>query len=362
MTWRDQASTAQIGKEIRVFWLIHDLLLGMSFTQAQQADASSLRHLRCLGFRAPGKLLPIAALAMFVLHVHPALAENLAVETIRLLALRVDGQSARAHTQGMEISDGQYYVTARRDDVLPKRALLLRTNPVATDWDVWDITPVDAAGGVTALDHPGGMQSDGQRLWIPLAESKRKGRSMIRAFRIADMIPGRPLKSEFEFPVDDHIGAVAISTGRKLIFGANWDTEAVYLWDFEGRLLRTLNPSELGDRELGVVSGSVNRAGLAVQDWKMVDDRLFASGLFRPPSGIPASPQSRLMIFTDFLERGFQRRTITLPVQQKTELAHEAMAVSDGLVYFLPEDLGATNRAFRVSVADLMKQSTLKER
>ena len=295
---------------------------------------------------------------MLLLHLNYALGENLTVETLSLPALRIQGQAARAHTQGLEIANGKYYVTARRDDVLPRRGLLLRTSPTATDWDVWDITPLDAVGGVTALDHPGGMQSDGQRLWIPLAESRRKGRSVIRAFPIEDMSPGRPLKSGFEFTVDDHIGAVAISAGRNLIFGANWDTEAVYVWDFKGRLLRTLDPTELRDRELGVVSGSGNRPGLAVQDWKMVDDRLFASGLFRPASGTAASPQSRLMIFTDFLERGFQRQTITLPVQQKTELAHEAMAVSGGLVYFLPEDLGAINRVFRVSVADLMKQSS----
>ena len=293
---------------------------------------------------------------MLVLHLNHALAENLKVETVRLPSLRIQGQAARAHTQGMEIADGKHYVTARRDDVFPKRALLLRTSPTATDWDVWDITPVDAAGSVTALDHPGGMQSDGQRLWIPVAESKRKGRSVIRAFRIADMVLGQPLKVEFEFPVDDHIGAVAISPGGKVILGANWDTEAVFLWDFEGRLLRSLTGSELGDCELGVVSGSPNRAGLTVQDWKMVGDRLFASGLFRSASGNPPSPQSRLLIFTAFLEPGFQRRTITLPAWQETELAREAMAIVDGEVYFLPDDLGATNRMFRVSLADLMKQ------
>jgi hypothetical protein len=75
----------------------------------------------------------------------------------------------------LEIKSGKYYVTARRDDVHPRRALLLRTDARGTDWDVWDITPVDAHGALTTLDHPGGMQSDGDRLWIPLAESKRKG-------------------------------------------------------------------------------------------------------------------------------------------------------------------------------------------
>src|SRR4029434_2783288 len=111
----------------------------------------------------------------------------------------------------------------------------------------------------------------------------------------ADMIPGQPLKAKFEFPVNDHIGALAVSGDRRNVFGANWDTEAVYVWDFNGRLQRTLNNSELESRGLGVVSGANGRAGLAVQDWKVVGDRLFASGLFRGPGVTPESPQSRFM-------------------------------------------------------------------
>jgi hypothetical protein len=38
-------------------------------------------------------------------------------------------------------------------------------------------------------------------------------------------------------------------------------------------------------------------------------------------------------------------------------MAREAMAISNGAIYFLPEDLGASNRLFRVSLADLMKHA-----
>jgi len=37
-------------------------------------------------------------------------------------------------------------------------------------------------------------------------------------------------------------------------------------------------------------------------------------------------------------------------------LAREGMAISADKVYFLPEDLGASNRLFRISAADLMEQ------
>ena len=294
----------------------------------------------------------IAAVLLFL---SSSLAEDLTVTAITLPALRVDGKPARAHTQGLEIKSGKYYVTARREDVAPKRALLLRTDALGAEWEVWDITPIDARSGLTTLDHPGGMQSDGERLWIPVAESKRKGRSLIRVFRISSLVPGQPLKPELEFPVNDHIGAVAVCTARRLVFGANWDTETVYVWDFDGRLQQTLNGAELQSRGLGVVSGANSRAGLAVQDWKVVGDRLFASGLFRGSGVVLGAPQSRLMSFADFPGPGLLWRSSALPEQNGTELAREAMAIADGVVYFLPDDLGASNRMFRVSLAKLVK-------
>ena len=305
--------------------------------------------------------LASAACLMFVLQLDQSLAGDLALESIKLPALRVNGQAAKAHTQGMEIAAGQYFVTARRDDVLPKQALLLRTGSTRTDWDVWDITPVDTVGGVMALDHPGGMQSDGRLLWVPLAESKRNGRSIIRVYSIAGLVAGQPAKAEFEFPVEDHIGAMAVSVDRRLVFGASWDTEKVYVWNWQGRLQRTLSSTELGSRGLGVVTGPNGRAGLAVQDWKVVGDRLFASGLFHAPGTAAVSPASRFMSFAGFLETHFQRWSVALPTQKGIELGNEAMTISEGLVHFLPEDLGASNQVFRVSLADIMKQSAPQE-
>jgi len=325
----------------------------MRFSSSQISNHRlPLRH-----FLALSRRLTVAVSAALVLPWYPLSAQELAMEEINLPPLRINGQPAKAHTQGLEIESGEYYVTARRDDVQPRRALLLRTAAQRSDWDVWDITPVDANGALTSLDHPGGMQSDGERLWIPLAESRRKGRSLIRAYRIADLVAGQPFQAELEFPVNDHIGAVAVSAAQRVVLGANWDTEIVYVWGFDGRLHRTLSGAELESRRLGVVTGPSGRSGLAVQDWKIVDDRLFASGLFRGTELAPESPQSRLVFFTGFMERGFQWRSTILPKQNETELAREGMAISNGLVYFLPEDLGASNRILRASIADLAQRS-----
>ena len=312
-------------------------------------------------FRLTWRAVRFAALAVLLSHSPQSKAGDLAVDVVSLPPLRIEGQPAKAHIQGLELAGGKYYVTARRDDVRPRRALLLRTDPAAKGWDVWDITPVDAQGAVTGLDHPGGMQSDGTRLWIPLAESKRNSRAIVRAFLLADLVTGRQLKPVFEFPVNDHIGAVAVSAEQGLLFGANWDTEKVYVWDLKGSLQRALTGDELEARGLGVVAGPEGRAGVAVQDWKVVGDRLYASGLLRSPKLATASPASRVCWFERFLERDFQRRTITLPRREGVELAREAMAISGGSVYFLPEDLGAANRLFRVALVELTKRGTTEQ-
>ena len=283
------------------------------------------------------------------------------MDVVSLPPLRIEGKLARAHTQGLELAGGKYYVTARRDDVRPRRALLLRTDPVATGWDVWDITPVDAQGATTSLDHPGGMQSDGTRLWIPVAESQRNSRALVRAFLLADLVAGRPLKPVFEFPVNGHIGSVAVSIERGLLFGANWDTEKVYVWDLKGQLQRTLSGDELEARGLGMVAGPEGRAGIAVQDSKVVGDRLYASGLFGSPKSMMISQASRLCWYEHFLERDFQCRTVTLPRRDGVELAREAMAISGGSVCFLPGDLGASNRLYRVALAELTRRGTTEQ-
>ena len=87
----------------------------------------------------------------------------------------------------------------------------------------------------------------------------------------------------------------------------------------------------------------------------MIGDRLFASGLFRGPGALPETPQSRLISFTRFTEPGFHPTAIPIPKQSGTELAHEGMAISAGQAYFLPEDLGATNRIWRLRIAELAK-------
>src|SRR5207249_4686725 len=97
------------------------------------------------------KLLTAAASVLLVLQANHSRADGLAVEAVELPAFRVNGQSAKAHTQGLEVVGGKFYVTARREDVRPRRALLLRTETAGTNWNVWDLTPVPLAGAISGL-------------------------------------------------------------------------------------------------------------------------------------------------------------------------------------------------------------------
>jgi len=280
-------------------------------------------------------------------------AGDAVLDSVDLPPLRVLGQPAEAHTQGLEVLNGFYYVTARREDVRPRRALLLRTASGRSDWDVWDITPAESSSNGIVLDHPGGFQSDGRRLWIPVSESRRNGRTMIRVFPLAGLKAGTRLEPEREFPAEDHIGALAVDVSHELVFGASWDTETVLIWDFAGRLQRTLAGAALEQRGLGVAANDPRRVGLAVQDWKIIGSRLIASGLLPAAATDSQGVRSRLVLFDRFPDPDFRKREITLPVPRGVELAREAMALSEGTIWFLPQDLGASNRLFRLPLAEL---------
>jgi len=295
-------------------------------------------------------MLPFLLVAVFVGigAFLPVCAAEPVVRITPLPALTIEGRPARAHTQGLEAIGSHLLVTARRDDLQPKRALLLRTRPGSLTWDFWDITVSDGAGTPNALDHPGGFQSDGTRLWIPLAQSARNGHSRIRVYPLDKLKPGAALTPELEFPVDDHIGAIAVSRDTGRAIGASWDTESVYVWDLSGRLQRRLMAPELRVRKLGMTRTPEPRSGLAVQDWKFVGHRLLASGLHKEADGVHPIPQSRLIWFDSFLEPEVRVTVLTLPRLGSVEPSREGMTVSGADLLLLPEDLGATNRLLRI--------------
>ncbi|MDX1979134.1 MAG: DUF6454 family protein [Bryobacteraceae bacterium] len=112
--------------------------------------------------------------------------------------------------------------------------------------------------------HPGGFSADDRSLWIPVAEYRRTSTATIQRRN------KRTLELEAEFHVDDHIGCLAVSGSR--LYGGNWDSRQIYIWDRGGRLLKKVeNPARNSFQDLKVsggwlVGGGTTSEGPAI-DW-----------------------------------------------------------------------------------------------
>lgn len=289
---------------------------------------------------------------------------------VGLPPLRDGARPMRAHTQGLVWASGRWWVTARREDVSPRSALLLAWRPGTDTWDHWELSAKPGFPGDPVLDHAGGFQMEGNRLWIPLAESRRRGRSVVAAYDVNGLTRGPRAVPAIEFPVPDHVGAIAVmrsasfgsSTGSTILLGASWDTESVYGWSTDGNREFLWNGGALQSRGLGPGPRGSTEGGVAVQDWKWQDGRLYASGLSLDHSGTNAPPYGRLLIFSDIGNPKAVVDARVVPRWQGMELAREAMFPdADGRgIWFLPADLALANRLVRVELGALPRLSPAK--
>ncbi len=81
--------------------------------------------------------------------------------------------------------------------------------------------------------HPGGMDSDGNAAWVPVAEYRPDSRSVVYRLDLDS------LALEEVFRVDDHIGGLVIDTDR--VYGLSWGSRRFYTWDRTGHLLHKSN-------------------------------------------------------------------------------------------------------------------------
>jgi hypothetical protein len=106
--------------------------------------------------------------------------------------------------------------------------------------------------GEGALYHPGGIDYDGQYIWVPVAEYRPDSRSIV--YRVD---PGTMKASEV-LRVEDHIGAIVHNTDDHTLHGVSWGSRRFYRWalDAAGRVTdaatplakqRTLNTSHYVD-------------------------------------------------------------------------------------------------------------------
>jgi hypothetical protein len=72
--------------------------------------------------------------------------------------------------------------------------------------------------------HPGGIDFDGQHIWVPVAEYRPNSRSNI--YRVNP----ESLRAELVFKENDHIGGVVRNTRRGTIHGVSWGSRRLYTW------------------------------------------------------------------------------------------------------------------------------------
>ncbi|KRV48994.1 hypothetical protein AQ490_22005 [Wenjunlia vitaminophila] len=90
--------------------------------------------------------------------------------------------------------------------------------------------------------HPGGIDSDGTSLWVPVAEYRQYSASII--YRI-DL---RTLTAHREFEVPDHVGGIVPDPRTGKLHGVTWGSREFYTWSRSGRQLEhTRNPSHFVD-------------------------------------------------------------------------------------------------------------------
>ena len=160
------------------------------------------------------------------------------------------------HVQGLIVTNRAYLISSV--DTKQHRAWVFRVDRKT----MRKVAEADLTNG--PMYHPGGMDADGNTLWVPVAEYHRNGPSVIQQLDI------RSLKLLYEFSTDDHIGAVAKHNG--VLYGANWDARHIYAWTPKGQqLFKTVNRirgryQDLDGRGPRLLAGGIlNKKG--VIDW-----------------------------------------------------------------------------------------------
>lgn len=165
--------------------------------------------------------------------------------------------------------------------------------------------------------HPGGLMLSGESVWLPVAEYRRQSSALIQRRN------ARTLALEKEFPVNDHIGAVAVVPEG--IAGANWDAKEIYVWSTEGRELRKI----------------ANPTGLAIQDMKFANGMLIAGGLRADKSGAILWLEWPSLKVLRSIEAGKTDRGVAF--------THEGLAIHGNTLYLLPEDSPSRLFAFELN-------------
>jgi hypothetical protein len=155
------------------------------------------------------------------------------------------------HTEGLVVAGDRRFLSAVQ--------IIAPTVRYPTPQGGYDRTPGRGVGHVFVLDrqgnllrditlgeghvyHPGGMDFDGQSVWVPVAQYRPNSSAII--YRIDPST----LSVREQFRVGDHIGGIVRDQVSGHLIGNNWGSRRFYEWTSTGRALASWdNPSHFID-------------------------------------------------------------------------------------------------------------------
>lgn len=105
--------------------------------------------------------------------------------------------------------------------------------------------------GEGTMYHPGGIDFDGESVWVPVAEYRPDSASVV--YRV----DARTLEVQEAFRHDDHVGGVVRDQDTGRVHGVTWGSRRLLTWSAQGRLLdRAANPDHMLDYQDCAFAGS----------------------------------------------------------------------------------------------------------
>ena len=140
------------------------------------------------------------------------------------------------HPQGLVKIGDDFYVSSVEITVPPERLdPPLNGLDRTTGEGIGYLFHFDAKGelrdtvtlGDGPIYHPGGIDYDGEFIWVPVAEYRPNSRSIIYRVR------PESLNIDEVFRFDDHIGGLAYNRGHHTLHGVSWGGRKFYNWNPE---------------------------------------------------------------------------------------------------------------------------------
>jgi hypothetical protein len=188
--------------------------------------------------------------------------------------------------------------------------------------------------------HPGGIDYDGTRLWVPVAEYRPDSTSAVY------VVDPRRMRSRVLFRFPDHLGAIVHDADHGTLIAMSWGSRKFYQWQTQ------LSGEEIEVSDPEKATMTLNPAHYVdFQDaqWIPGTSRMLCGGLKRYPLPAPQSGQfalSGLELFdTGFLSPVVQAAVPLWDAAGRPMLQnpfHVELSQSGLRVYFMPADNEST--------------------